>query len=70
MVEKLKGYIVTAVVAIGIILSSYLKGRSDQKSNERGKKYDALKKGAEVDQKVSTMSKSSLDGNLNRWMRD
>lgn len=70
MISKIKQFLLASGVAVGVILTAYLKGKSDQEASVKSKNYDTLKKGAEIDKEVRDLPLSSIDSNLNRWMRD
>lgn len=71
---KIKGWVVAAGAALAIVGAVYLKGRSDQKSNDQNKelktRLDSVKKSKEVSDEVRKMSPSDVDRELDRFMRD
>lgn len=70
MIDKIKNLLISFGVAVGVILTAYLRGKSDQKDSEKIKDLESIKRGSEIDKKVRDMPKSDIDRNIDRWMRD
>lgn len=72
--SKFKGWVIGAAAALALLLGAYLKGRSDQKDQNQNKelkdRLTSVKKAKEVSDEVRKKSPSSVDRELDRFMRD
>lgn len=74
LTSKIGKYVAAVGAALALLAGVYLKGRSDSKQSiqeaEARQLAEDTAKAKEINEKVSGMSDSELDVNLNRWMRD
>lgn len=72
--SKFYGYILATGAAIGLVVSIYLKGKSDQRASssatESKKRLENIQKARKINEKVDNMSDADLDARLDKWMRD
>ena len=68
--SKLTGYAVAIAAALAILVSAYLKGRSDRKSAQTARDAQSATKARKIENEVSRLDDSAVDARLAKWMRD
>lgn len=70
----INGYVIAAVAFVGILVASYLKGRSDTKqtieATQNKKKLEDIKKSERIENEVRKTPDSDIDRKLSKWLRD
>ncbi len=71
---KFQGWIITAGAFVALLVTAYIKGRSDQKditsTKETKKRIDDIKQAREIEDEVKKLPRTDLDRRLDKWMRD
>lgn len=68
--SKLTGYAVAVAAALAVLVSAYLKGRSDSKSAQTARDAQSATKARKIENEVSRLDDSAVDARLAKWMRD
>ncbi len=68
--SKLTGYAVVLSAALSVLVSAYLKGRSDSKSAQTTRDAQSATKARKIENEVSRLDDSAVDARLAKWMRD
>lgn len=68
--SKLTGYAVAIAAALAVLVSAYLKGRSDSKSAQTARDAQSATKARKIENEVSRLDDSAVDARLAKWMRD
>lgn len=68
--SKLTGYAVAIAAALAVLVSAYLKGRSDSKSAQTVRDAQSATKARKIENEVSRLDDSAVDARLAKWMRD
>lgn len=72
--EKFKGWLVTAAVAVAVIVAGYLKARADGRAAARAeqeqKRMRAIRDKRKSDDEIEAMPDADRRRELDRWMRD
>lgn len=74
LAAKVKGWMIGAAVAIGIVVLAYIEGRQTATQNAKLKQADenlnAIKTARSVENEVAGYDPAKLDARLSRWVRD
>lgn len=68
--SKLTGYAVAIVAALAVLVTAYLKGRSDSKTAQTVRDAQSATKARKIENEVSRLDDSAVDARLAKWMRD
>jgi hypothetical protein len=68
--SKLTGYAVAIAAALAVLVSAYLKGRSDSKTAQTARDAQSATKARKIENEVSRLDDSAVDARLAKWMRD
>jgi len=68
--SKLTGYAVAIAAALAVLVSAYLKGRSDSKAAQTVRDAQSATKARKIENEVSRLDDSAVDARLAKWMRD
>jgi len=68
--SKLTGYAVAIAAALAVLVSAYLKGRSDSKMAQTARDAQSATKARKIENEVSRLDDSAVDARLAKWMRD
>lgn len=68
--SKLTGYAVAIAAALAVLVSVYLKGRSDSKTAQTERDAQSATKARKIENEVSRLDDSAVDARLAKWMRD
>lgn len=68
--SKLTGYAVAIAAALAVLVSAYLKGRSDSKSAQTARDAKSATKARKIENEISRLDDSAVDARLAKWMRD
>ena len=68
--SKLTGYAVAIAAALAVLISAYLKGRSDSKTAQTARETQSATKARNIENEVSRLNDSAVDARLAKWMRD
>lgn len=68
--SKLTGYAVAIAAAVAVLVSAYLKGRSDSKTAQTVRDAQSATKARKIENEVSRLDDSAVDARLAKWMRD
>lgn len=68
--SKLTGYAVAIAAALAVLVSAYLKGRSDSKMAQTARDAQSATKARKIENEVSRLDVSAVDARLAKWMRD
>lgn len=68
--SNLTGYAVAIAAALAVIVSAYLKGRSDSKAAQTARDAQSATKARKIENEVSRLDDSAVDARLAKWMRD
>ncbi|WP_313027905.1 hypothetical protein [Brucella sp.] len=67
---RMTGYAVAIAAALAVLVSAYLKGRSDSKSVQTARDAQSATKARKIENEVSRLDDSAVDARLAKWMRD
>lgn len=67
---RLTGYTVAIAAALAVLVSAYLKGRSDSKTAQTVRDAQSATKARKIENEVSRLDDSAVDARLAKWMRD
>lgn len=68
--SKLTGYAFALSAALAVLISAYLKGRSDSKTAQTARDAQSATKARKIENEVSRLYDSAVDARLAKWMRD
>lgn len=68
--SKLTGYAVAIAAALAVLVSAYLKGRSDSRTAQSAREAQSATKARKIENEVSRLDDSAVDARLAKWMRD
>ncbi len=68
--SKLTGYAVAIAAALAVLVSAYLKGRSDSKTAQTALDAQSATKARKIENEVSRLDDSAVDARLAKWMRN
>jgi len=67
---RMTGYAVAIAAALAVLVSAYLKGRSDSKMAQTARDAQSATKARKIENEVSRLDDSAVDARLAKWMRD
>lgn len=74
LAAKVKGWMVGAALAIGVVVIAYIEGRQAATQNAKLKQanenLNAIKTARSVENEVAGYDPAKLDARLSRWVRD
>lgn len=68
--SRLTGYAVAIAAALAVLVSAYLKGRSDSKTAQTARDAQSATKARKIENEVSRLDDNAVDARLAKWMRD